>query len=388
MTHPPTLPLPQARLALAARQGLGRTDARPLAEAVSAAGWLPAPSPATAPLALHARGAWPGRAAFAEALARGDLQLTPGPRGLPWIVPAADAPLARAFALADHASREARVASACNLTARDLAAARDAIRRALESPATGPELAARLDPATLRPLGAPGRRVGFSTVAGIVLRALWAQGEVARTVVTSRAGESRVVWGVDPHPRVVPSAAEAVDAVAARWLAAHAPISAREFAQAFGIAAGRAAAALKPLRPVELRVESVDDVLLAPADFAVPAEAPDAGPCFLPVGDPMVDARDRLSLLCDRSLAAAAELRHVGYAPLVVVAGEAVARWSYDLGRVTVRPLGASPVHVAPEAVAALEAFLAREVGIDAPLHGERPPRGAAALDGDVAPRG
>lgn len=387
MTQALPLTLSQARHALAARQGIGRADARPLVEVVSAIGWIPSPSPATAPIALRARGAWPGRAAFADAIARGELQVVPGPRGMTWIVPAAEAPIARAFALADHTSREARVASACGLTARDLQAARDALRRALESPATGRDLAARLDPASLRPLGAAGRRAGFSTVAGVVLRGLWAQGEVARATATTRAGEPRVTWGVEPHPRVVPSAADAVDLIAARWLAAHAPVSAREFAQAFGIAAGRASAALKPLHPVELRVESVDDVLLAPADFSPPEAPPPGGASFLPAGDPMVDARDRLSLLCDRARAAEAELRHVGVAPLVVVEGEAVARWSYDLGRVSVRALdGGAGASV--EALTALEAFLAAEVGGEAPLHGEKPPRGSAPLDGDVPPRG
>ena len=388
MTHALTLTLPQARRALAARQGLGRVDARPLVDVVSAIGWIPAISPATAPIALRARGAWGGRAALAEAIERGDLLLVPGPRGMTWTVPAAESPIARAFALADHTSREARVASACGLTARDLQAARDAIRRALDTPATGPELVARLDPATLRPLGAPGRRAGLSTVAGLVLRGLWALGEIKRVVSTTRAGEPRVTWAIDALPRVVPSAADAVDLIAARWLAAHAPVTAREFAQAFGIAAGRAAAALKPLRPVELRVESIDDVLLAPPDFTLPEGPPPEGAVFLPTADPMVDARDRLSIVCDPARVAHAELRPVGFAPLVLVDGEAVARWSYELGRVSVRPLGTAVAEVSPEAVAELERFVTTELGGAAALHGEKPPRGHAMLDGDVGAKG
>jgi hypothetical protein len=115
--------------------------------------------------------------------------------------------------------------------------------------------------------------------------------------------------------------------------------------------------------------------------------APSTEVVFLPIGDPMVDARDRLSLLCAPEHVAALELRPVGIAPLVVRDGEAVGRWSYELGRVALRPLGSSADIASAEAVDALQRFVAAELGGVAPLHGEKAPRGHAMLDGDVAAR-
>jgi hypothetical protein len=387
MTAPLSLTLPQARLALTTRQGLGRIDPRPLAEVVGAIGWIPARSPSTAALALRARGAWPGRSAFDHAVTAGTLNVVPGPRGLTWIVPAADAPLARAFALADHASREARIASTCGLTARDLHTTRDAIRRALDTPATTLELSARLAHSLLRPLGAAGRRVGFSTLAGVVLRSLWVQGEVTRIFTCSSAGSRQVVWAIDPHPSVLPSAAEAVEVMAPRWLAAHAPVSVREFALAFGIATGRALGALNPLQPRAIRVASIDTTLLGPKDFSLPEGDLATEPFFLPVGDPMIEAREHLSLLCPQETAMEAERCHGGHVPFVVVAGEVVARWAYESARVTVHPLGGSSFVPPTESLTALETFLAHELDGLVPLHEARPPRSSPLLDGDIPAR-
>ena len=185
-----TLTLRQARLAWLARQSLLPTPsaASPTPAAVTASiGWIPVVSGASPYLSLLARGALARRADLdAAVFTHSELALVPGPRGLLWLVPTADAPLARAFAMADHTSREARVASACGLTARDLEATRDALRAALDSPRTPPQLRAMLSPDALRSLGTPGRRAGLATLAGLVLRALWIQGEVTRAPLDAR----------------------------------------------------------------------------------------------------------------------------------------------------------------------------------------------------------
>lgn len=385
------LTLRQARLAWLARQALlpSARDANPSPASVTASiGWIPVVSGASPYLALFARGALTRRADLdAVVFAQHELALVPGPRGLRWLVPTADAPLARAFAMADHTSREARVASACGLTARDLESTRDALRSALESPRTPTQLRAMLSPDALRSLGTPGRRSGLATLAGLALRALWIQGEVTRAPLDARLDRERFRYVLAPHPRVVPSAAEAVDAIAPRWLAAHAPASARDFALAFDIAASRAAAALKPLRPVEVSVEGLDDALLAPADFTAP-DALEAEPAvsLLPVHDALVDARPNLAGLAAPEVARALELRGHGYGPIALVDGEAVGAWSWDGARVTVRPLVALPdgVRERLDAEGARVAALLVSEGIEAALHDAKPPRGGPMLPGEL----
>lgn len=385
-----SLTLRQARLAWRARQRLlpfTSGEALSPAAVTASIGWIPAVSGASPYLALFARGAITRRADLdAAVFDRNELSLVPGPRGLPWLVPGADAPLARAFAMADHTSREARVASACGLTARDLDATRDALRDALASPRTPPQLRALLSPDALRSLGTPGRRAGLATLAGLVLRALWIQGEVTRAPLDARLDSERVRYVLAPHPRAVPSAAEAVDAFAPRWLAAHAPASARDFALALDIAASRVAAALKPLRAVDVRVEGFDDAFLAPGDFTVPDAHEDAHDAhLLPVHDALADARPGLAGLASPEVARALALRAHGYGPIALVDGEAVGPWSWDGARVTVRPLVAlsegARARLDAEA-ARVEAFLSGE-GIEASLHDAKPPRSGSMLPGE-----
>ncbi len=127
------------------RQGLRRgRSPRALVEALSALVGVPMPVGVSAALALFARGLITRREELDAAwLQRGELAAVPGPRGMLWLCAMADAPLLRSFAVADHAAREARVASACALTARDLPGTRDALREALASPRRAEEPARR-----------------------------------------------------------------------------------------------------------------------------------------------------------------------------------------------------------------------------------------------------
>jgi hypothetical protein len=386
-----TLTLRQARLAWLARQSLLPTPsaASPTPAAVTASiGWIPVVSGASPYLSLLARGALARRADLdAAVFTHSELALVPGPRGLLWLVPTADAPLARAFAMADHTSREARVASACGLTARDLEATRDALRAALDSPRTPPQLRAMLSPDALRSLGTPGRRAGLATLAGLVLRALWIQGEVTRAPLDARLDRERFRYALAPHPRAVPSAAEAVDAFAPRWLAAHAPASARDFALAFDIAASRAAAALKPLRAVDVRVEGLDGALLAPADFTAPDARDDAPSAhLLPVHDALAEGRAGLAGIAAPEVTRALELRAHGYGPIALVDGEAVGAWSWDGARVTLRPLVALPEGARQRLdgeASRVTAFLSGE-GVEAALHDGKQPRSGPMLPGEL----
>ncbi len=67
---------------------------------------------------------------------------------------------------------------------------------------------------------------------------MWCVGEVSRAPTSGRVDGESYLYGIDAHPRVTPNAAESVDLVAARWFMAHGPATAKEFAAAFGIAAG------------------------------------------------------------------------------------------------------------------------------------------------------
>lgn len=386
------LTLAQARRSWLTRQRLVAAPSdrpRTLAETVADIGWIPMPSGATPYLSLFARGALATRAELDELVCkRAELSVVPGPRGSSWLVPTSDAPLARAFAVADHASREARVASSTTLTSRDLQGARDALRAALSTPATADEIKARIPEAFLRSLGDAGRKNGVPTLAALVLRSMWVTGEVMRIPAEGRVDRGVVQWGIDPRPRTVPTAADAVDAIAARWLAAHAPISPRAFATAFGIAAGRANAALKPLRAVEVEIEGLEGAYVAPADFAPLDPALPLSPQLLPLRDPLTDAQ--LTGLATPAVARLALARTPGAAPAVLVDGEVVGTWQFDeVARlVTWRSLGPEvPPTVAAEVDAVayrLATFIANELGTAA-LHTPPTPRSrlVAGLNGD-----
>ena len=382
-------PLPLLRREWLARQRL-RPGAAPLGltEAVGAIGWVPAPVGASLVLALRARGLIAHRTELDEAvLRRGELAVVPGPRGMAWLCPTADAALVRSFSVADHAAREARVASACALTAKDLSGARDALRAALDAPRTAEELRAKLPPAYTRPLGTPGQRAGALTIAGLVLRGMWCVGEVARAPASGRIDGDVFTYAVDPRPRVTPNAAEAVDLVAARWFGAHAPASARAFAAAFGIAAGRASAAIKPLQLKGIHAAELDDHLLGPGDLA-PAPWGEPEVVFLGLRDPLTDAMPSLAGLVAPPLAKSLMMRHLGPGPLVLVDGEVRAQWSVDAaGRVAVRPVGLVSPDLYARVVAEgerLGRFIAESLGSAPALHGTALPRLLPPLTAEI----
>lgn len=358
---------------------------RSLAETVGDVGWIPATSAVTPYLALFARRVLTTRAELDEAMdRRHEVVVVPGPRGSSWLVPVADAPLARAFAVADHASREARIAAAAGLTARDLEGARAALRAVLTQPLTAAEIRERLPAQHLRSLGESGRKCGMTTVAALVLRNMWVTGEVMRIVERGGIDGSPVRWVMDPRPRTVPTAADAVVVIASRWLAAYAPVSAKAFAMAFGIAAGRANSALKAARPIEVEIEGLEGVFLAPQDFTVPAPSP-LPPRLLPLRDPLPDVH--LMDLAPPAVARGLLTRNHGVGPSVLVDGELVASWQYDevTKGIAWRSLGPE---IAPEVAKAIDeeaqrtaAFIAKELTV-APLHGPPPrskPTGPAA---------
>lgn len=379
----------EARRAWRARQHLGAASTLALPELVSAVGGVPAPVGASPVLALLARHAIAHRGALDEALFRDrTLALVPGPRGLSWVVSAADAPAVRAFAVAEHAAREARLAAACGLSSRDLLSTRDAIRAALAKPRTSEALRDALPKEARRDLGEAGRRAGSTTLAGLVLRGMWAVGEVDREPVEGRVDRDPWRYRLDPTPRVVPPAAEAVPRLSRAWIDAHAPVTARSFAAAFGIANSRAVAALKPLKLRSVSVEGLSGEYLVPADFAVPAAHGGVAVDLLPVRDPLVDANGDLLGLCAPEHARAAMGRHGAPSPLVLIDGAVAGTWSVDPGQpqLRVRPLSAwsAAESAAVDAKASeLARFVARELD-PPPLHlaaalRTPPPRSASA---------
>ncbi|MEI8255523.1 MAG: crosslink repair DNA glycosylase YcaQ family protein, partial [Deltaproteobacteria bacterium] len=326
-----TITLEQARRSWVTQQHLGGEVAstRGLGEMVSEIGWIPMPSPVSPYLALFARGLIARRADLDARL--GEFAVVPGPRGATWLVPVGDAPAARAFGVADHASREARVAATTTLPARDLEATREMFKLLLAQPATLEEILAKLPESARRSLGAAGRKAGLPTVASLVMRAMWVSGEIHRVARGGRLDSGPVVWSMDPRPRVVPPAAEAVASVATRWITAHGPVTARTFANAFGTPTGRAMPALRAARPLEVTIEGFDETFLARAAFAPPAEASRPGEPLvrlLPARDPLTDVH--LAMLATPAGMRAATSRAGTPAPAVLVRGEVVGVWAYD----------------------------------------------------------
>jgi hypothetical protein len=357
----------------------------PLSDVVSAIGWIPLPSLVTAPLALFARGALRERAALDEAVCKShSLVIAPGPKGTSWLVAAQEAPVCRAFAVADLASREARVAASVSLTARDLDATREALRALLREPHTAEDLRAKLPTEALRSLGDVGKRNGAPTLAALVLKQLWASGEVWRVPPASRADDPTSRWQIDPHPRSTPSAADAVGFVAARWLGAFAPAPLKSFAAAFGLATGRAKSALESIGAYQVSVEGIDEACWVPKDFAVHAERVELPPRLLPVRDPLMDVH--LSSLANPIVARAVTTRAHGVGATLLVNGEAHGAWAYDEGgrKVHLRwvssGISAESVRAAELEASKLSAFVASELGA-LPLHTVVVPRASAASE-------
>lgn len=368
------LTLAEARRAWRARQHLSSSPPTALPDLVTAVGGLPCPVGASAALALVARHALTHRSALDHALFRDrTLALVPGPRGFSWVVSAANAPAVRAFAVAEHAAREARLAASAGLSSRDLLSTRDAIRAALAKPRTSDALRDALPREARRDLGEPGRRAGCVTLAGLVLRGMWAVGEVDREPAEGRIDRDPWRFRLDPMPKVVPPAAEAVPRLSLDWIKAHAPVSARAFAAAFGIANSRAVAALKPLKLRAVTIEGLPGEHLVPEDFTVPEPTDGIAVDLLPVRDPLIDARPDLLGLSAPDLARAGLVRQGVLAPLILIDGSVVGTWAFDvaLSQLRVRPI--APWSAAESAAvdaraAALADFIARELD-PPPLH-------------------
>ena len=362
------LTLAEARRAWRARQHLAAGAPLPLAEMVTAIGGVPCPVGASPAIALFARHAITQRGELDQALFRDrTLALVPGPRGLSWVVSAANAPAVRAFAVAEHAAREARLAAACGLSSRDLLSTRDAIRAALARPRTSDALRDALPREARRDLGEPGRRAACVTLAGLVLRGMWAVGEVDREPAEGRIDRDPWRYRLDPMPKVVPPAAEAVPKLSLDWIKAHAPVSVRAFAAAFGIANSRAVAALKPHKLRSVSIEGLAGEHLVPEDFAVPEADESIAVDLLPVRDPLVDARPDLAGLCSPDIARSSLVRQGNIAPLILVDGAVVGTWAFDaaLSQLRARPI----VPWSPALSAAIDAhaealagFIAREL--------------------------
>lgn len=359
----------------------------PLVDVVSAIGWIPLASVASAPLALFARGALTERAPFDEAVCKShSLVIAPGPKSSTWLVAAQEAPVCRAFAVADLASREARIAASVSLTAKDLDGTREALRALLRDPHSAEDLRRKLPEAALRPLGDVGKRNGVPTLASLVLKQLWATGEIWRVPPSARGDDPTSRWQIDPNPRPTPSAADAVGFVAARWLGAFAPAPLKSFALAFGLATGRAKSALESIGAREVIVEGIDDACWVPADFA-PHPEPDTitfPAKLLPVRDPFTDVH--LAHASSSTVARALTSRTHGVGAAIVSRGEVLGGWAYDEGgrRVHLRWVQAD---VSAERVKALEAeavklgaFIASELGT-VPLHTVVIPKASASLE-------
>ena len=328
--QPATMSLAGARAVWRARQLLDGTQGQSLVEVVTRLGGLPCPSSASPVLALFARGVLERREPLDRALFRdGTLALVPGPRGLRWVAAVADAPALRAFAVAEHAAREARLAAACGLSSRDLIDTRDALRNALATPRTVGELREVLPSDAQRSLGDSGRRAGCATLASLVLRGMWSVGEVTREPARARLDDDTWRYRLDPMARSVPPASDAVNALASRFFAAHGPVSLRTFSLAFGLAPSRAATALKALQLRTVHVEGLPGDLLVRADDPGPEAVEGPSVDLLPVRDPLVDARPALEGICDPAWVRTVSTRDAT-APLVLVDGAVAGTWHWD----------------------------------------------------------
>jgi hypothetical protein len=153
-----------------------------------------------------------------------------------------------------------------------------------------------------------------------------------------------------------------------------------------GDSAGRATAALKSLG---LRASRVDEeTLLSPeGDEPAPWEADEVA--LLGLRDPLTDANPSLSRWAEATVARAAQMRHLGPGPVVMVRGEVVGGWALDAeGRVVLRVRGevdAASREALAISGAALEAFVTSALGHAPALHGTVLPRALPPLTTEIS---
>jgi hypothetical protein len=110
---------------------------------------------------------------------------------------------------------------------------------------------------------------------------------------------------------------------------------------------------------------------------------------MLGLRDPLTDVNPSLSRWAEASVARAAQMRHLGPGPVVLVRGEVVGGWAVDAGGHAVLRVRSEIDAAAREALdhtrASLERFVASALGASPALHGTVLPRALPPITTEIS---
>jgi hypothetical protein len=260
-------------------QGLdGTLMGKKPAEVLPRTGWARSIGGTAPYLTLFAR-AGTSREAADRAVAGLEIHELPAARGCTYVVPAADFALALRVGEA-FGDAEMKVAAKLGVTEKEVAKLCEAVVKALEQAALGPDEIREQVGKAARSLGEEGKKKGLSTTLPLALGKLQSAGEIRRVPLNGRLDQQRyryTLWRPNPLAAFRLSPEETSIELARRYFSWIGPATVADFQEFAGLGVKAAKAAVEPLKLEPL--EAGDDRMLTPAArakfeaFTAPKEA-------------------------------------------------------------------------------------------------------------------
>ncbi|MFZ5477268.1 MAG: DNA glycosylase AlkZ-like family protein [Myxococcota bacterium] len=348
--------LTDVRARWAQGQGLtGRAVMTPV-ECLRRFGWMVVTGGCGPYLSMYARVEGFRREALDAAVEAGAIVLVQTMRGGTMLVPAEDAPLARAAGAALEEKRESQLLRRCKVEDSELVELGAEVRSLL--PATTERIEAALPG---RDLGDAGKAFGYHTTLPAALRRMEARGEVVRVPTGGRVDAATFEWRAGEGRSVKLDPVE----LGRRFFRWAGPATRNEFAEWAGIGVREADAAIRALGLAPVKVEGLGEAWDAGA-------APGEGQTrFLPFRDNWLYFRRSPSVLVRPAHhAVPVHAWGKGLRPVrdaesihmhtISAGGELVGAWEYDRSDVRIRTF--EPTTLGPEREA-VTAFVRGELG-------------------------
>jgi hypothetical protein len=348
--------LAEARGRWAQGQGLCERQVMTPEDCLRRFGWMVVCGGCGPYVSMYARIAGFRREDLDAAVESGRVVLVQTMRGGTMLVPAEDAPLARAAGASLEEKREQQLLRRCKVEVQELLDLAARIRALL--PATTEELEAKV---AGRDLGEAGKAFGYSTTLPAAIRRMEARGEVVRVPSGGRLDAAEFEWRAGPGGTVKLDPVE----LGKRFFQWAGPATRNEFAEWAGIGVREADAAIRALGLRPVKVEGLGEA------WDVGGQVGEGQVRFLPFRDNWLHFRRAPAMLIQAAHhsvpvhAWGKGLRPVRDAESIHMhtishTGEVVGAWEYD--RTDVRTRTFAPVGLEPEREA-IAAFVRDALG-------------------------